>query len=365
MHGAGFHKYNKQRTYLPLWLRGENAHSICSLSFQLSIDYAVKQLTTVPVTEDDIRFTWVQVSGAEPLEFSDYHTPRPFIILNPDVNEDLHFKVYIDKDEATELVTDVWVYRTPTEQTLQYIDSLNAARTQGLSVELEPANSTPANIRRLLPEEVTIIENLKNSQANTQEDVLSFKVLADRVEPTSSLLGAKIIRFEAYETETGGLVGLSTDGSLELTLPKYVSTFYLKAVVSIYNGFENVTPKTYTITSDKVYSTPVRNFEMNLQIIRLYAQEGSNNTSFDGYNSSAGTISKKISLPSTVSIIESISPIEKAVPSNVGKTVKKHLTAKNVLGEEELSDFNTATIINQDVKLTRHIIRYNGITIGG
>ena len=257
MHGAGFHKYNKQRKYLPLWLRGEDVHSICSLSFQLKIDYAVKQLTALPVTESDIRFTWVQISGAEPLEFSDYHAAQPFVVLNPNVTEDMHFKVYIDKGESTQLSSDVWIYRTPTEKTLQYVENINGNRVQGLSVNTREVNSVPSNISALFPKNVQVIENLRNGLALTEEDILSFDVVAERLQPISNLIGLKVLRFEVYDTETDGLVGLSTKDTMVATIPKSVATFYLKIQISVYNNFEGIAPKIYTITSNKVYTTSI------------------------------------------------------------------------------------------------------------
>lgn len=365
MHGAAFHKYNKQRKYLPLWLRGEDVHSICSLTLQLKIDYAVKRLTVLPVEESDIRFTWVQVSGAPPLEFSDYHAAQPFIVLNPEITEDLHFKVYIDKDEPTELVSDVWVYRTPTEKTLQYVEQIKGGRVQGLTVDTENPDSVPSNIKALFPQEVSVIENLRNGVALTQDDILSFQVIASRVEPSSRLIGLEVLSFQVYDVETGGLVGLNRNGELTAVIPKDISTFYLKIEISVYNGIGNLNPRIYTITSNKVYSTPIRNFETNLGLIRLYAQEGTETTISGYYKGTYGEFSKTVSLPANLSMFEQ--PSRMKMDNGIGgsNVTSKKLKPRGISTEETLSPNSTDLILEQNVRLNRHIIRYNGITIGG
>lgn len=365
MHGAAFHKYNKQRKYLPLWLRGEDSHSICSLTLQLKIDYAVKRLTVLPVEESDIRFTWVQISGAPPLEFSDYHAAQPFIVLNPEITEDLHFKVYIDKDEPTELVSDVWVYRTPTEKTLQYVGQIKGGRVQGLTVDTENPDSTPSNIKALFPQEVSIIENLRNGTALTQDDILSFKVTASRVEPSSRLIGLEVLSFQVYDAETGGLVGLNRSGELTAVIPKFISTFYLKVEISVYNGIGNLNPRTYTITSNKVYSTPLRNFETNLSLIRLYAQEDTRTTISGFYRGTYGEFDKNINLPTNLRMLEQPSGI--TMGDGVGRlsSTSSRLTPRGITAEESLTPASTDLILAQDARLSRHIVRYNGITIGG
>lgn len=370
MHNAVFHKYNKQRKYLPLWLRAEDVHSICSLSFQLRIDYAVKQLTSIPVTESDIRFTWVQISGVEPLEFSDYHAAEPFIVLNPDVVEDMLFKVYIDKDESTELVADVWIYRTPTEKTLQYVEKIVTSTPQGLTVNNNPAESIPSVIKNLFPDDVSISENLRNGEALVQEDIVSFTVIAERKEPASTNIGAEILSFEVYDTVTDGLIGLNTTGELAAVIPKEVSTVYLKIKLSVYNNISGAVPKIYTITSKKVYSTPVRYFNDTENALRLYAQESTKqllNSDVTYYTS----VNKTYTIPPRLRI-ENIEPL----PELVGYTEwQPRISAVNLTKvtflpkllevTDEVKAFNAQLAINIKAGSKNTITRYNVIIIGG
>ena len=365
MHGAGYHKYSKQRKYLPLWLRAEDANSICSLAFQLKIDYAVQQLTALPVSEEDVRFTWVQISGAEPLEFSDWHAAQPYIVLNPDVTTDSHFKVYIDKGEATELVSDLWIYRTPTEKTLQYVEQIKTSAVQSLRLPYDTGNHAPSNIQALFPSKIYAIENIKSGTVTTADDIVSYQVIGERNEPASSLIGMKVEGFKVFEAETGSLVGFNTNGELSAVIPRFVSTFYVQVDISVYNGITNATPRNYTITSEKVYSTPLRKLEGNEKLINLYASEKVYIDSAATNQVTSLNYGIRLNLPQTINMFIKPSNITYSSFITNKTSNKRTLTQVDVLLNEFTSTVDVESVLTKEISVNRNITRYNGITIGG
>lgn len=353
--------------YRPLWLRTENINAICNFIFQLKVDYAIRQLTAIPVPIEMVDFTWEQLVGSPPLEFSDYHVAQPIITLNPNVKEDLKFRVYMDKGKKTEMSADLWIYRTPTDFLETSFERDKVNYLNGLRVKGTNYNNASVNLNQYLPTDTNIdfayLDSTNKINYNYNNDNINrYAVKFSFDYDLLSRQGTLINSIEIYDSASDLLVARTlSDVAL---IPLEVRNYYYVIVVDAFITHPKINNKRYRVYSNKVFPTLYTDYTQRNLVLLGFSDDFNGHTPIHSYiKKSVGSVLNIVSIyPAQLRFLDRLAN------TNISTSSKSVLTSQEY--SVILLDVYNVNAINEvkgsAVTATIHNIeRFSGITIGG
>lgn len=352
--------------YRPLWLRTENINAICSFIFQLKVDYAIRQLTAIPVPIEEIDFTWEQLEGSPPLEVSDWNVAQPIVTLNPELKDDLKFRVYMDKGKKTEMSADLWIYRTPTEFSHTRIELDMVEYDLPLKVKSGEYSVKPA-LKPYLPNEIeldygyeiapgVLADNYSFDEINVYTAHFNYGGIYDTTRSVVNYI-------DIFDASTGNLVSRSSDPN-NVNIPLTVKVFYYAINVTLFKNHGRFKPINEVIYGSKVISTLFREYTSgNAQYYGVTDNLNRIGISTASEYYMLGSI-RNTSYPVSMSYFAKLNKISILLDTTSRGISKRLLKNKQETpNNEKLAVMGIPT--TSLIKSKNTIVRYNGITIGG
>lgn len=356
MFGVSYVVPSEPRRYKPLYIRADDANIICGVMLQLKAFYGVQRLSNVPLRESDLEVTWELLEGYPPLEFNDWNSLEPVMIIDPDKATDMVFRVWLDKGRAGAVYDDVRVFRTPTD--LTKIANFSKGTIYIPKPTLGGIESTINQVKGSLLPTVTKIDidsdfdgELDAIQSNYDiyiEYPESFEYLGHEV-ISVDIVNAKGDLVEQHLGEVGSTIQLST----------FTPHFGLIWRIKPYSKLKGLTKPTVTVVDPKLHAIPLEFYPSSGTKILFTSDRA---TSYINASNTKSGIIASVQLPELLAVEDgySVEVYNKAIPHKLSRVRLK----ANVPAPAYDDTLITAAVPNPSVS-SRVIKRYDEIQIGG